>query len=210
MTTLSRVKRGAGRLAGLLLAFLAATAATVAPADAGPGVRLSLGAITVDSGLIVGSSHRLPRLYVSNPGDEDAHYRMSAVAMDDADRPIPGDWLAFSPEQFRLRPGETRAVDIELTIPGDAHLGRYEGLLAAQIVTDPGGVSGPGARLGAGAAARLEFEVVAPTVLHALLSHVRSGWTAAGLWAWLASGLAVALVAFRWATRRFRFRVERR
>jgi hypothetical protein len=169
-----------------------------------------MGGVTIDSALYTGSSQRLPTLVVSNPGDVGSDFTMSIRAIEGRGRPIPEDWVTFVPDHFRLAPGGIQAVEVRLTIPDHAALGRYEGMLAAQIVLADREHNGAGVGLGAGAAARLEFEVAAPTALQTAWAHFRSVWNRVGIWGWVGLGSAVTLLTVRWLRKRFRFSIVRK
>jgi hypothetical protein len=192
-----------------LLIFFSA-AASVMPAAAGPGVRLSLGEVRIDQLLFVGTSYDLPSMIVSNPGDVVASYVMSLVEKDSEQLTIPEQWVALTPSVFELAPGETQTVEADLEIPQDARLGMYEGFLAAQLTSNDISGSGTGARLGAGAAATLSFEVGARTLIEAWASSAAAFWQDAGIWAYMATGGLALAVLVVWFRRRFSIQIVAR
>ena len=87
--------------------------------------------------LTPGGGYRLPPVGVRNPGDEVTSYKLLVTSAQGQDgTPVPADWFAFEPREVTLRPGETKKVQARLSLPTSADPGDYEGLLAAQIVTE--------------------------------------------------------------------------
>jgi hypothetical protein len=170
-------------------------------------VRLSHGEVRIDQLLFVGTSYDLPSMRVSNPGDVVASYKMSLVEKDSELLTIPEGWVALTPSAFELAPGETQTVEAVLEIPEDARLGKYEGLLAAQLISTDTSGSATGARLGAGAAAVLSFEVGARTLIEAWASGVTAFWQNAGIWAYVTTGGLALGVLVMWFLRRFSIRI---
>ena len=132
-------------------------------ASADRGVALDLGKVEIEQALTPGGGYQLPPVGVRNPGDELTTYRMVVSSVAGQSRtPVPASWLHFSPREVTLRPGKTTKVQPRLSLPTGADPGDYEGLLAAQIVTEGGG-----AQVGAAAAAKVSFEVESTTLLGA-------------------------------------------
>lgn len=180
------------------------------PALSGPGVRLSHGQIAFDTPLFVGTDRQLPALTVSNPGDTEAGYRVTVVASDSGALPIDPGWVILRPESFTLQPGESRTLQASLRIPDNARLGHYEGLLAAQLVSTPSEGASVGARLGAGAAARLNFDIKARTLLESWIADAGEAWHEMGpVGRVLPIAVALGLIMTQ-LLRHFRFRIERR
>ncbi len=207
MTGRTQQAEGAGRLVVRSLLVLFLMAGSVMPAAAGPGVRLSHGEVRIDQLLFVGTSYDLPSIRVSNQGDVVASYAMSLVEKDSEQLTIPEQWVVLTPSAFELAPGETQPVEAVLEIPEDARLGMYEGLLAAQLASTDTSGSGTGARLGAGAAAVLSFEVGARTLIKAWASSVAAFWQDAGIWAYVTTGVFALAVLIVWFLRGFSIRI---
>lgn len=192
-----------GRLVTLAALVLALSAG---PAAAARGVALDLGRLDVTQALTPGGGYRLPPLGVRNPGDEVTSYRIVVSYVEGlAGKPIPAEWLRFAPQRLTLAPGATRKVHARLDLPSGADPGDYEGLLAAQIVTE-----GDGAQVGAGAAAKVRFTVEASSLLGAWWHEVRSFLSDHGPWTWLLPALLGLGLAGRQLAGRFSLRVERR
>jgi hypothetical protein len=146
-----------------LLAVAALGVATATPAHANRGVSIDLGRVAIEPELSPGGSYVLPVMGVRNPADEPSAYEMgvSALATGSA-RPVPEDWVDFSPRRFTLEPGETQPVRIRLDVPTGADPSRYDGLVGAHLVEH-----GRGAQVGAAAAARVTFGVEPSSLLAA-------------------------------------------
>lgn len=139
----------------LVAAALVAVATTWAPrpATADVGVALDVGTIDVTGPLDPGADVELPPLEVRNPGSEASTYRLDVVTtIDRPGRPIKRSWLVIPKEQRHLRPGTATSFDLALQLPDDIEPGRYEGVIAAELV-DEGGLTG------AAAGATVRFEV---------------------------------------------------
>lgn len=170
------------------------------------GVALDLGRLDVAQTLTPGIGYRLPPLGVRNPGDEVTSYRIVLSHVDGQNgKPIPEDWVDVEPAQVTLKPGRTEKVHARLSLPSSADPGDYEGLLAAQIVTE-----GKGAQVGAAAAAKLTFSVEASTLLGAWWYRIRTFYSGHEPWTWLVPALlATALLGLQ-LRRRFSVRIARR
>jgi hypothetical protein len=188
------------------IAFVVLTLSFAGTASADRGVALDLGKLEISQVLTPGGGYRLPPIGVRNPGDEVTSYRMVVSSVQgQAGTPVPDDWLEFEPREVTLKPGETRKVSARLSLPTGADPGDYEGLLAAQIVTEGGG-----AQVGAAAAAKVTFEVESATLLGAWWHKLSTWFTDIAPWTWLVPALlASTLIAWQ-LRRRFAFRLERR
>jgi hypothetical protein len=176
------------------------------PAAASRGVALDLGKLEIAQVLTPGGGYRLPPVGVRNPGDEVTTYRMVVSSVQDqAGIPVPEDWLDFEPREVTLEPGETEKVQARLSLPTGADPGDYEGLLAAQIVTE-----GEGAQVGAAAAAKVTFEVESATLLGAYWHKLSTWFKDNAPWTFVVPA-AFAMLLVAWQFRRnFAFRLEKR
>ena len=79
---------------------------------------------------------------VLNTGDEAGAYEVTVSYAEDANgkRP-PAGWFTFSPARFDLTAGDSRMVDVRLTLPTGADAGEYFAYLEAHPVTTAEGVS---------------------------------------------------------------------
>jgi hypothetical protein len=169
------------RLLGTTIATFSALLASAAGASADRGVALDLGGIDVVQSLTPGGGYALPPLGVRNPGDEVASYRLVVShAERQQGKSIPEQWLRFEPAELTLPPGKTAKVQMLLSLPTGADPGDYQGLLVAQIVAP-----GNGARIGAGAAARVSFSVEPATFLGGWWYRLRAAVSDNQPWTWL-------------------------
>lgn len=194
------------RLTVILVTFGSTALVTTGAASADRGVALDLGKLEISQTLTPGGGYRLPPVGVRNPGDEVTTYRMVVSSVQDqAGIPVPEDWLDFEPGQVTLEPGETEKVQTRLSLPTGADPGDYEGLLAAQIVTE-----GDGAQVGAAAAAKVTFEVESATLLGAWWHKLSTWFSANAPWTWLVPALLASAFVLWQFRRNFAFRLEKR
>jgi len=189
-----------------LLIGLAILLPSASTASADRGVALDLGRVDIAQALTPGGSYHLPPVGVRNPGDEVTSYRMvvSSVA-GQGNAPLPADWIGFSPRELTLGPGQTKSVEMRLSLPTGADPDDYEGLLAAQIVTE-----GRGAQVGAAAATKVTFQVESTTLLGAWWHRLSTWFADNGPWTWIVPALLASLLVAGQFRRRFAFRLERR
>jgi hypothetical protein len=189
-----------------LLVGLALFAASSGTASADRGVALDLGKLEIAPALTPGGGYRLPPVGVRNPGDEVTTYRMVVSSVEGEEAvSVPADWIDFSPRELTLGPGQTKKVNARLSLPTGADPGDYEGLLAAQIVTE-----GDGAHVGAAAAAKVQFEVESATLLGAWWHRLSTWFEDDAPWTWLVPALLASGLAVWQFRRRFAFRLEKR
>jgi hypothetical protein len=188
-------------LLGLAILWLSA-----GTASADRGVALDLGKVEIAQALTPGGSYHLPPVGVRNPGDEVTRYRMVvSSAAGQGGTPLPAGWIDFSPRELTLQPGQTKRVETRLSLPTGADPDDYEGLLAAQIVTE-----GRGAQVGAAAATKLTFEVESATLLGAWWHRLSMWFSDNGPWTWIAPAILASLLLAGQFRRHFAFRLERR
>jgi hypothetical protein len=189
----------------LVLAGIAATL-IAAPLLADQGVRISLGMVAVSDPLAPGGAYSLPDLVVSNPGSERADYQMLVSQLTgQAELPVEGTWVRFSPARFSLDPGVTQTVTMRLVVPSDASPGSYLGYLKSQLVPSTTDLS-----IGPAAAAKLTFTISPSGGIDGLLSAVRGFLAAMAPWPIILLVSLAVLLVIRTARRRWSFRVERR
>jgi hypothetical protein len=189
-----------------LLVGLALFAASSGTASADRGVALDLGKLEIAPALTPGGGYRLPPVGVRNPGDEVTTYRLvmrSTRGQEGA--PVPVDWVEFDPGEVTLEPGASEKVRTRLSVPTGADPGDYEGLLAAQVVTE-----GSGTQVGAAAAAKVRFEVESTTLLGAWWHQLSTWFEDDAPWTWLVPALLASGLALRQFRRRFALRLEKR
>jgi hypothetical protein len=185
------------------LAILASLAISGVHADRGVGV--TLGEIVVEERLAPGGSWELARLGVLNTGDEPGAYEVTVSYADDAGakRPPPS-WFQFSPSRFDLAAGDSRMVDVQLTLPTGADAGQYFAYLEAHPVTEKEGVS-----VSVAAATKVSFTVKEAGWLEAQRTRVNR-WLDENQ-ALIFAGLAAALLVLLYVKRNLiPFEVRRR
>ncbi len=173
-------------------------------AIADQGVAINLGSITIEEPLERGESYRLPAMEVTNPGTEASAYEVAARPVTGPDQlELSNDWFVIVPTEFTLEPGATQPVSIALNIPDNAQSGIYAGLIGPSIVP-----AGGGASVGAGAAAKLTFEIPPdPTSLSSRATEVMDSHAR---WVYGAIVLLVLVALVVMLGRRFAFRIERK
>jgi hypothetical protein len=194
------------RFAHITILGLAVTLAAADVASADRGVALDLGRLDIAQTLTPGGGYQLPPIGVRNPGDEVTSYRVVVSHVQgQTGKPIPESWIRVEPRELTLKPGKTEKVQARLSLPTGADPGDYEGLVAAQIVTQ-----GEGAQVGAAAAAKVTFSVEASTLLGAWWYRIRTSLSDLAPWSWLVPAI-IAMALLSWQVRsRFSLRVERR
>lgn len=191
-------------MVGPWLVALAVAAVTATGTAAAQGVRLDLGAISVDRALAPGAAYDLPVVGVSNAGTESSTYRMRSTPLADAPgATFANDWVTFDPPTFDLAPGAHQAVRVRIVVPVDAEPGRYAGLLVAAVDAPATRASGA---VGAAAGARLTFAVSSSTGLDAVLRSL--GRWAGGAMPWLGILVVFAALAVLALVLRRRFDVH--
>jgi hypothetical protein len=191
------------RRAATAVAVAALAALAPATSAASQGVAVDVGGIAIDQKLTPGGGYRLPVIGVRNPGTERTTYRMGASAIEGAAAP-PEQWFDFSPRTFTLKPGETKPVQVRLTLPANAEPNDYTALVGAQIA------SGRGVRVGAAAAARTTFTVEPSNLLQARWLQLKRFFGDNRPWTWLAPSLLAFVLTTAFVRKRFSFTVVRR
>jgi len=172
------------------------------------GVGISTGEITVATRLAPGAGYALPRISVSNTGDVVTSYELTVTYVEgQRERRPAADWFDFDPRQFALDPGESRSVNIGLTVPRGSEPGDYFALLQAKTVPDlPGTTS-----VGVAAATKIAFSVGASGWLEAQWRSVNRWLDDAAPWTYVVPGiLLLGFLATKAGKLPFRLRVERK
>jgi hypothetical protein len=185
--------------------FAVALLAPVA-AFADTGVSIDLGSIDISQKLSRGGTYQLPTMGVRNPGTERASYAMTVnYVRDQKQREPDGSWFTFTPDRFTLEPGTTQPVRIQLDIPTGARPDDYLALLEARLSQ-----GGDGAKLGAGAAAKLTFTVKPSNFLQAWQLKTQTWASDHSPWSYAVPILVALLLVMWFLVRRFELRVSRR
>lgn len=172
------------------------------------GVGVNLGRIEIEEELTPGGAYGLPALGVLNTGDEPGDYEVEVTYLhDQPQRRPPAGWFELQPRRFFLDAGETRTVDVRLTLPTGAEPGDYFAFLEAHPVAD-----GEGVTVGVAAATKVSFSVKPSSWLQAQRVQLNRWIDESQPWSYLAAasilGGLLLVVARRYV--RFRLPVERR
>lgn len=188
-------------LGGCLVAAVL-LAAFVLPAGSDRGVGVTLGQIQIDEPVRPGGRYVLPSIGVVNTGGQTDRYRISHTRLSNQPERWPGrQWLSFQPDAFSLGPGESRQVDLVLTVPVGAEPGAYFAIIEAIV-----GDEGSDAMLAA-AGTKLTFTVAPATWLQAQRTRLERWLEDASPWLELTALAVLLLLALRWLSRRVRFRL---
>lgn len=167
-------------------------------ADAEVGVGVNLGKIEIDEQLKPGGIYNLPIIGIVNTGDEEGDYELEITYHQDQPELRPSqDWFSFSPAKFRLKPGESKSVEIKLALPVNMRPGDYFSYIEAHPVAESGP---PGTTIGIAAAAKTYFTVVPANVASAIIWRVYSLFTVYAPWSYMTLVIvvgAVIIVVFR-------------
>ena len=120
------------------------------------GVGVNLGKIEIDEPLKPGGIYNFPSIGVINTGDEAGDYALEVTFLQDQPELRPAqEWFSFTPSEFRLEPGESQSVAVQLTLPVKTKPGDYFAFLEAHPVVK----AGPGTTIGVAAATKAFFTV---------------------------------------------------
>lgn len=176
------------------------------------GVGIGVGKIIVDQPLKPGVIYQFPSIIVINTGDEPAEYTTSVEYHADQEqnpemglRP-PAEWFAFEPAVFQLAPGQSKSVEVKVTLPiKGVRPGKYFAYLQAQPVQK----SEEGLTLiRVAAATKLWFTVVPSSWWMGLYWRVLSLYQMYGQWVRLAFGVVIFAVLFTLFRKFFSFNIQ--
>ncbi len=164
------------------------------------GVGVATGKIVVDQPLKPGQIYALPPFTVVNTGDEESGYKVDiSYHQDQSELRPPKEWLAFSPKNFNLKPGESRIVDVKLHLPVNAEPGEYFIYLEGQ----PDRETGDGrTQVGIAAASKMYFTVEPANLWWGIYYKVLSIWNVYAPWPKYAA-IAIILLGVVLILRRF-------
>ena len=153
--------------------FLFVLVAFVFPqlASAGIGVGVNLGKIEIDEPLKPGGFYNFPSIGVINTGDEPGDYELAVTYHQDQPERRPSEeWFTFTPSSFRLEPGKSQNVAVQLALPLKMTPGDYFAYLEAHPVI----VAGPGTTIGIAAATKTYFTVAPANIFQAVTYRISS------------------------------------
>ncbi|MGE0058475.1 MAG: hypothetical protein AB7T32_10880 [Dehalococcoidia bacterium] len=174
-----------------------------APAlNAERGVGVTLGEITVNGSVKPGGQYHLPQIGVLNTGSTAEDYRLSLSFLTNRSELRPDEsWLRFDPPIVRIEPGASQMVNVRLEVPTGARAGDYFALLEASV-----GDQSTDTML-AGAATKLTFTVAPSSWLDAQRTRLNRWLDDAQPWTTIVPIALLVAIAFRWSSRRVRFRL---
>lgn len=186
----------------LLLTFLLINIVLLLPSSsfAKLGVGIGTGKIVVDEQLRSGVIYNLPSLTVANTGDETSDYTVSVAYHTDQPELRPEkEWFIFSPEVFKLEPGESKVVEVKLNLPLRTEPGSYFAYLeGSPVINKDDGKSS----VGIAAAAKLYFEIIPSNIFEAIYFKVASFFQVYAPWPQRAS-LAIGVVGLALVLRKY-------
>jgi len=155
------------------------------------GVGVGTGKIQVDEPLKPGLVYTLPSLTVVNTGDEPGEYTVFVEYSGKQPEMKPNkEWFNFEPLEFHLEPGQSRVVQIKLTLPVKTNPGDYFAYLEVHPIVK----AGPGTTIGVAAAAKLYFTVAPANIWQGIYYRVVSFWTMYSPWTWVVLALIIGAV----------------
>lgn len=173
------------------------------------GVGVGTGKIQVDEPLKPGLIYTLPPLTVVNTGDEPTEYTVSIDYRGNQPELRPNkEWFGFEPLQFALEPGQSRVVQIKLTLPVKAAPGDYFAYLEAHPIKKT--TASGGASIGVAAAAKLYFTVVPANIFQGIYYRFISLYSRYHPWDTIILVVVFIAVSLRFIGKRFKFQIARK
>jgi len=177
------------------------------------GVGIGAGKITVDEPLKAGEIYDLPALPVLNTGDEPSEYGVSIEyhegqeEREDMGFKPERNWFRFSPATFRLAPGESRVVDITLTLPVRVVPGQYFAYLEAHPIRESvAGITS----VNVAAATKLYFTVEPSNIFYGLYYRVTGLYARYHPWDTVVLAIVLVALALRFIGKRFKFQIAKK
>lgn len=103
--------------------------------QASPSVGIGIGKITLEIPLEPKSITLLEPIVIYNDGDEPAVYELEVMFNETQSEHKPKkEWFSYSAQNFELLPGESKTVDVTLTLPDDAKTGDYFSYIEARAI----------------------------------------------------------------------------
>lgn len=187
----------------LIFCLLAAS-----PALAKVGVGINLGRISVNQPLYAGGIYSLAKMTVINTGTESGNYQVDISYLEGQKQLKPAkNWFRFTPDQFNLKAGEARQVDIKLALPINARSGDYFAFVEGRPAAKKKGLS-----IGIAAAAKLTFAIKSSTLYWAVFNWITAALTSYAPYSYVLLGLISIAIIWLIIRRYFAlsFRLERR
>jgi hypothetical protein len=151
------------------------------------GVGIGTGKIIIDEELKPGTIYKVNTLLnIVNTGDEEGNFKAEvAYQSDQKELMPPKEWIEFSEKEFRLKPGETKTVDVKINVPIKVIPGEYfcylQGMVAPNIESGETGI-------GLAAAAKLYFKIAPANFISGIYYRVKSLWMTNQPWTNIGAG----------------------
>ncbi len=176
-------RRVVSALAASVVAGTALIGLLAGGAAADVGVGITARTITLPHPVPAGRTAKATGVYVVNTGSDTGAVHLRVADLEHTrHHPIPSSWVTFTPSTVTLGPKKGTVVPFTVTVPHGAALGAYQSDLVA-TGTSAGAKAGNGTQVGAAAATRFTFAVVASKSSSGL--HLPS-------WVWIAVAATVA------------------
>jgi len=170
------------------------------------GVGVGTGKIVVENELKAGMIYQLPPLTIINTGDVPSDYVVSTSYFDTQPelRP-PLEWFTFSPEDFRLDPGQVQVVQIKVNLPLKTVPGKYFTYLEGRPIkkSEDGKTS-----IGIAAAAKLYFTIAPANFIQAVYYKIASLWKIYSPWTDRAGILILVMIVVFFFKRFFNLQIR--
>ena len=169
---------------------------------AGVGVGVNLGKIEIDEPLKPGGIYNFPSIGVINTGDEAGDYELAVTYHQDQPEKRPAqEWFTFTPSSFRLEPGESQSVSVQLALPLKMTPGDYFAYLEAHPVIK----AGPGTTIGVAAATKTYFSVAPANIFQAITHRISSFVVNNAPWTYVVLAIVAGAIAIALFKRFFAF-----
>jgi len=168
----------------------------------GVGVGVNLGKIEIDEPLKPGGIYNFPSIGVINTGDEAGDYELAVTYLQDQPEQRPAqEWFTFTPSSFRLEPGESQSVAVQLALPLKMTPGDYFSYLEAHPVVK----AGPGTTIGVAAATKTYFSVAPANIFQAITHRISSFVVNNAPWTYVVLAIVSGAIAIALFKRFFAF-----
>ena len=169
---------------------------------AGVGVGVNLGKIEIDEPLKPGGIYNFPSIGVINTGDEAGDYELAVTYHQDQPEQRPSEeWFTFTPSSFRLEPGESQSVAVQLALPLKMTPGEYFAYLEAHPVIK----AGPGTTIGVAAATKTYFTVAPANIFQAVTYRISSFFVNNAPWTYVVLAMVIGAIVITLFRRFFAF-----
>jgi len=173
------------------------------------GVGVGTGKIQVDKPLKPGFIYNILPVTVFNTGDEAADFGIGIEYRENIPQLRPEkEWFSFKPEKFHLEPGQSKMVEIQLTLPvKGVKPGDYFCFLSGYpIQKSEAGV----ATVGIAAATKLYFTVAPANIFQGIYYRFVSLYTRYHPWDTIVLTLIALAIVIRLIGKKFKIQIAKR